>query len=65
MKVVIRHLAVIGISSGLGAYWKWTPSLLAWGALAIAAYSVLVLFLEGQGIILDEQMLSLPIRPLP
>jgi hypothetical protein len=36
--VVLRNwylitLAVIGISGGLGAYWKWTPSLLAWGAL--------------------------------
>src|SRR5439155_15218411 len=57
--------AVMGISGGLGIYWKWTPSLLAWGGLVIFAYSVWLLLLEGRGIIIENQTLSIPTRPLP
>jgi hypothetical protein len=68
--VVIRNwylvpAAVIGISGGLGIYWKRTPSLLALGGLVIFTYSVWLLFLEGRGIIIENQMLSIPTRPLP
>jgi hypothetical protein len=70
MRVVIRNwylvaAAVMGISGGLGIYWKWTPSLLAWGGLVIFTYSVWLLFLEGCGTIIENQMLSIPTRPLP
>jgi hypothetical protein len=70
MRVVIRNwylvaAAVMGISGGLGIYWEWTPSLLAWGGLVIFTYSVWLLFLEGRGIIIENQMLSIPTRPSP
>ena len=62
-----RHfirVAVLGILIGVGIYLLWWPSLLALGGLVIFAYSAWLLFLEGRGIIIDEQMLSFPTRPL-
>jgi hypothetical protein len=58
-------VAVLGIVIGLGIYWVSWPSLLALGGLVIFAYNAWLLFLEGRGIIIDEQTLSLPIRQLP
>jgi len=67
--VVIRNwrlirVAVLGILIGLGIYGVSSPSLLASAGLVIFAYSAWLLFLEGRGIIIDEQTLSFPIRPL-
>jgi hypothetical protein len=68
--VVIRNrylvpAALLGISGGLGMYWTLMPSLLALGGLVISAYGVRLLFLEGQGIIIEKRTLSFPTRPLP
>jgi hypothetical protein len=63
-----RHLirvAVLGILIGLAIYWVGVPSLLvALGGLVIFAYSAWLLLLEGRGIIMDEQTLSFPTRPV-
>ena len=59
------RVAVLGILIGIGIYSLWWPSLLALGGLVIFAYSAWLLFLEGRGIIIDEQTLSFPTRPLP
>jgi hypothetical protein len=64
-----RHLirvAVLGILIGLGISWVWAPSLwVALVGLVIFIYSAWLLLLEGRGIILDEQTLSFPTRPVP
>jgi len=59
------RVAVLGIFIGLGIYSLWWPSLLALGGLVVVAYSAWLLFLEGRGIMVDEQTLSFPTRPLP
>src|SRR5262249_45647778 len=40
------------------------PSPLAWGGVVIFAYSIWLGFLEGRGILVYEQKLSIPTRPL-
>jgi hypothetical protein len=60
------RVAVLGILIGLGISWVWVPSLLvALGGLVIFIYSAWLLLLEGRGIIMDEQTLSFPTRPVP
>jgi hypothetical protein len=70
--VVIRNwslirVAVLGILIGIGIWISGVRSqtLLVLVGLVIFTYSAWLLFLEGRGIIIDEQTLSFPIRLLP
>jgi hypothetical protein len=64
-----RHLirlAVLGILIGPVIYWVGGSSLLViLGGLVIFGYSAWLLALEGRGIIIDQQTLSFPTRPVP
>jgi hypothetical protein len=60
------RVSVLGIVIGLGIYGVWRPSLfVTLGGFVIFAYSAWLLLLEGRGIIIDEQALSFPTRPVP